>query len=120
MAALDVGDEPPKRAAREALGLTSLGSLLWAQGEVADLAAARIDNAHLLEAVRNLAFVHDDEARLLRRVDYQNLGTEELGSVYESLLELHAVVDPRTVLSAWDRRRAASARRPAATTPRLS
>lgn len=94
MAALDVGDEPPKRAAREALGLTSLGSLLWAQGEVADLAAARIDNAHLLEAVRNLAFVHDDEARLLRRVDYQNLGTEELGSVYESLLELHAVVDP--------------------------
>ena len=94
MAALDIGDEPPQRAAREALGLTSLGSLLWSQEEVADLAAARIDNAHLLEAVRHLAFVHDDEARLLRPVDYQNLGTEELGSVYESLLELHAVVDP--------------------------
>ncbi|MDE0161700.1 MAG: N-6 DNA methylase [Acidimicrobiaceae bacterium] len=94
MAALDIGDEPPQRAAREALGLTSLGSLLWSQDEVADLAAARIDNAHLLEAVRHLAFVHDDEARLLRPVDYQNLGTEELGSVYESLLELHAVVDP--------------------------
>jgi len=94
MAALDVGDEPPQRAAREALGLTSLGSLLWSREEVADLAAARIDNAHLLEAVRHLAFVHDDEARLLRPVDYQNLGTEELGSVYESLLELHAVVNP--------------------------
>ena len=94
MAALDVGDEPPQRAAREALGLTSLGSLLWSQEEVPDLAAARIDNAHLLEAVRHLAFVRDDEARLLRPVDYQNLGTEELGSVYESLLELHAVVDP--------------------------
>ena len=94
MAALDVGDEAPRRAAREALGLTSLGSLLWSREEVADLAAARIDNAHLLEAVRHLAFVHDDEARLLRPVDYQNLGTEELGSVYESLLELHAVVDP--------------------------
>lgn len=94
MTALDVGDELPQRAAREALGLTSLGSLLWSQEEVADLAAARIDNAHLLEAVRHLAFVHDDEARLLRPVDYQNLGTEELGSVYESLLELHAVVGP--------------------------
>ncbi len=94
MAALDVGDESPQRAAREALGLTSLGSLLWSQEEVAELTAARIDNAHLLEAVRHLAFVHDDEARLLRPVDYQNLGTEELGSVYESLLELHAVVDP--------------------------
>ena len=94
MAALDVGDEPPQRAAREALGLTSLGSLLWSQEEIPDLAAARIDNAHLLEAVRHLAFVRDDEARLLRPVDYQNLGTEELGSVYESLLELHAVVDP--------------------------
>lgn len=96
MAALDVGDEPPQRAAREALGLTSLGSLLWAQKEIADVAAARIDNAHLLEAVRCLAFVHDDEAKLLRPVDYQNLGTEELGSVYESLLELHAVADPES------------------------
>ncbi len=94
MTALDVGDEPPQQAARKALGLTSLGSLLWAQEEIADLAAARIDNAHLLEAVRHLAFVHDDESRLLRPVDYQNLGTEELGSVYESLLELHAIVDP--------------------------
>ncbi|MXZ96944.1 MAG: N-6 DNA methylase [Acidimicrobiaceae bacterium] len=94
MAALDIGDELPQRAARKALGLTSLGSLLWAQEETADLDLARIDNAHLLEAVRHLAFVHDDEARLLRPVDYQNLGTEELGSVYESLLELHAIVDP--------------------------
>ncbi|MCY4068072.1 MAG: N-6 DNA methylase [Acidimicrobiaceae bacterium] len=94
MAALDVGDEPPQRAARGALGLTSLGSLLWARQETADLLTAHIDNAHLLEAVRHLAFVQDDEAKLLRPVDYQNLGTEELGSVYESLLELHAVLDP--------------------------
>ncbi len=94
MDALDVGDKSPQRAAREALGLTALGSLLWSQREVADLTYARIDNAHLLEAIRNLAYVHDDEAKGLRPVDYQNLGTEELGSVYESLLELHAVADP--------------------------
>lgn len=96
MAALDVGAEPSQVAAREALGLTSLGSLLWSQGEIADLHGACIDNAHLLEAVRDLAFVRDDEARILRPVDYQNLGTEELGSIYESLLELHAVADPET------------------------
>ena len=94
MTALDVGAEPSQVAAREALGLTSLGSLLWSQDQIADLRGARIDNAHLLEAVRNLAFVRDDEARVLRPVDYQNLGTEELGSIYESLLELHAVADP--------------------------
>ena len=94
MAALDVGEDPVQEAAQDALGLTALGSQLWSQQAIPDLAAARIDNAHLLEAVRNLAFVHDDEAKGLRAVDYQNLGTEELGSVYESLLELHAVVDP--------------------------
>ena len=94
MAALDVGEDRVRAAARDALGLTALGSQLWSQHAVPDLAAARIDNAHLLEAVRNLAFVHDDEAKGLRAVDYQNLGTEELGSVYESLLELHAVADP--------------------------
>ncbi len=94
MAALDVGEDEAQRAARESLGLTSLGSLLWSQREVADLVVARIDNVHLLEAVRNLAFVRDNDAKALRHVDYANLGTEELGSVYESLLELHAVVDP--------------------------
>lgn len=96
MAAMDIGDAPTQRAARGALGLTSLGSLLWSQHETADLTHAYIDNAHLLEAVRNLAFVYDDEARVRRPVDYQNLGTEELGSIYESLLELHAVADPGT------------------------
>ena len=94
MAALDVGDDQPQAAARDALGLTSLGSQLWSQQAIPDLADAHIDNAHLLEAVRNLAFVRDDEAKRLRTVDYQNLGTEELGSVYESLLELHAIADP--------------------------
>ena len=94
MAALDVGETPVQEASRNALGLTALGSQLWAHDAVPDVAGARIDNAHLLEAVRNLAFVRDDEAKGLRAVDYQNLGTEELGSVYESLLELHAVADP--------------------------
>ena len=37
--------------------------------------------------LRGRAFTEQD--RRLRAVDYRNLGSEELGSVYESLLELH-------------------------------
>ena len=56
-------------------------------------ADARIDNRHLLDAIRALCYVRDDEAKSDRAVDYKNLGAEELGSIYESLLELHAEVD---------------------------
>jgi hypothetical protein len=46
-----------------------------------------ISNRDFLEAVRALAFTLDN--KLLRAVDYKNLGSEELGSIYESLLELY-------------------------------
>src|SRR5262249_41168415 len=39
-------------------------------------------------AIRALARVHDPSTRRYRPVDYRNLGAEELGSIYESLLEL--------------------------------
>lgn len=76
------------------IGLAPLGSFLWSSDAMPALAVAAIDNRHLLEAARNLCFTHDAEARALRPVDYRNLGAEELGSVYEALLELHAKVDP--------------------------
>src|SRR5690606_3627957 len=44
-----------------------------------------------LLAIRELAYVEQD--RVLRTVDYRSLGSEELGSVYESLLELHPVMN---------------------------
>ncbi|WP_419848643.1 Eco57I restriction-modification methylase domain-containing protein [Candidatus Poriferisocius sp.] len=94
MAALDIGDNEGQQNARTALGLTSLGSFLWSSAQVPDLADVQIGNARLLEAIRNLALVRDDEARLWRQVDYHNLGTEELGSIYESLLELHPDTNP--------------------------
>ena len=75
------------------LGLSPLGSSLWAPDSIASLADARIDNRHLLDAIRALCYVRDDEAKSDRAVDYKNLGAEELGSIYESLLELHAEVD---------------------------
>lgn len=44
-----------------------------------------------MAAVRGLAFTTDGRVR--RAVDYRNLGSEELGSVYEALLELHPEVN---------------------------
>ena len=46
----------------------------------------------MLEAIRELAYVEGGR----RPVDYRNLGAEELGSVYESLLELHPQIDRAT------------------------
>jgi hypothetical protein len=80
---LDVGCPP--------LALPALGSFLWSDGAIPDLIRAEIANQHLLEAVHALAFTTQDGLR--RGVDYRNLGSEELGSVYESLLELHPDVD---------------------------
>ncbi len=69
------------------LALPALGSFLWSGEAVRHLAGAELANADLLTAVRSLAFT--EQAKVLRAVDYKNLGSEELGSVYESLLELH-------------------------------
>lgn len=69
------------------LGLPALGSFLFDQEAMSDLTGLDIANSHLLDAVRALAFITDGNKR--RPVDYKNLRSEELGSVYESLLELH-------------------------------
>lgn len=69
------------------LALPVLGSFLWAPRAVEALAGARLSNEAFLDAVRALAYAEDRGVR--RPVDFKNLGAEELGSVYESLLELH-------------------------------
>ncbi len=74
------------------LGLPALGSLLWVDDSTFDLTAAHLSNADLLAAMRSLALVEDPESRRNRRIDYRNMGTEELGSVYESLLELEPII----------------------------
>lgn len=74
-----------------ALGLNPLGGFLFSEASLADFAACEITNQALLESVRRLSFTEDN--RTLRPVDYRNLGTEELGSVYESLLELHPEIN---------------------------
>jgi N-6 DNA Methylase len=52
------------------------------------LAGARLSNEALLGAIRALSLIKPRDGGAWRRVDFGNLGAEELGSVYESLLEL--------------------------------
>ena len=70
-----------------ALGLPALGSYLWSAEALPNLGGVELPNTALLDTIRALATLEDRGVR--RGVDYRNLGAEELGSVYESLLELH-------------------------------
>jgi hypothetical protein len=70
------------------LGLGGLGGIYDDTGTDQILRGLELSNEHLLAAVKSLARVYDKSARRWRRVDYRNLGAEELGSIYESLLEL--------------------------------
>lgn len=74
------------------LALPALGGL-FAASQCKDLDAASLDNAHLLEALKDLRWARPPGSDSLVPVDYRNMGPEELGSVYESLLELVPTVD---------------------------
>ncbi|MBN1174072.1 MAG: N-6 DNA methylase [Micromonosporaceae bacterium] len=81
---------------RPELGLPGLGGLFDDTDADAPLRGLSLSNAYLLDAVRHLARVRDEGSARWRQVDYRNMGAEELGSIYESLLELvpkHSAVD---------------------------
>ena len=67
------------------LGLPALKGI-FALEQCAALDAARLENRALLLAVFRLAWLRQDGN--LARVNWRDMGPEELGSVYESLLEL--------------------------------
>jgi hypothetical protein len=71
------------------LGLPALDGL-FAHGETPDLDDAALSNKALLRAVRGLAWLDGDGAPV--PVNWRDMETEELGSVYESLLELTPVL----------------------------
>ncbi|MEV0870756.1 DNA methyltransferase [Streptomyces sp. NPDC049950] len=73
---------------RPELGLPGLGGLFDDSAADAPLRDCALSNASLLEAVRHLCRVRDEKTARWRPVDYRNMGSEELGSIYESLLEL--------------------------------
>lgn len=72
-----------------ALGLPALGGL-FAEDQCVSLDTAMLANERALSAIHALAFFQSGGT--LNRVNCRDMGTEELGSVYESLLELHPLV----------------------------
>jgi SOS-response transcriptional repressor LexA len=77
------------------LALPPLGGFLWGAAlSTPDLSNAVVSNRSFLTSIQALASVQVGSIR--RWVDYKNLGAEELGSVYEGLLELHPHVNVDT------------------------
>lgn len=77
-------------AGADPLGLPALGGLFDA-GQCPVLDRSSLSNQALLKAVHALCFFRSGDT--LARVNYRDMGVEELGSVYESLLELHPQLD---------------------------
>jgi hypothetical protein len=73
------------------LGLSPLNGDLFGSDTLPDIENCAIDNYDLLKAIKNLS-LYVDKSKLLRRVNYSSLDVEELGSVYESLLDFHPQV----------------------------
>ncbi len=82
------------------LALPALGSFLFSNRSLPDLDGCEIDNQALLETFRALAYTEDANSR--RPVDYKNLRSEELGSVYESLLELHPIINASVDIATFE------------------
>ena len=68
------------------LGLAALGGL-FTPSNLADLTRSGIANRRLLKAIWHLSWFRPD-GHPMTRVNWRDMQTEELGSVYESLLEL--------------------------------
>ena len=78
------------------LGIVALGGLFTAS-HLSLLTDSQISNGRLLKAIWHLTWFRPD-GQPMTRVNWRDMQTEELGSVYESLLELIPVVhlDTRT------------------------
>jgi hypothetical protein len=74
-----------------ALEVPGLLGRLWEPQATAHVDAATLTNRRYYEAVRRLAYVTRDGT--LQRINYDAMGSEELGAVYESLLEVRPTVD---------------------------
>jgi len=67
------------------LGLPALDGL-FAAGGISDLEATHLSNRALMQGIYRLAWLRENSG--LFQVNWRDMETEELGSVYESLLEL--------------------------------
>lgn len=85
----------------ESLALPALGGL-FATGELPNLETARLRNRAFMEALYRLSWLADKSGMV--PVNWRSMETEELGSVYESLLELQPQLgsDGRSLVFASD------------------
>ena len=74
------------------LGIQALGSELFSHNAMPDISSARINNRVLLKCIKSLN-EFEDERHNLSFINYRALDVEELGSVYEGLLELEPLFD---------------------------
>ena len=75
-----------------ALGVPALNGELFDVGRTRHLEAAYLNNRDLLSAIRQLSYFTPEKEQVRRRVNYGALDVEELGSVYESLLDEYPVI----------------------------
>lgn len=73
------------------LGLPALGGM-FARASTPTLDGARIPNRRFLAAIHALGFITVNSTRT--RINWRDMRTEELGSVYESLLEIRPYLAP--------------------------
>lgn len=73
------------------LGLAPMGGFLWSREAICHIAPLQLRNFDLLSALRQLSNTH--RLGTSRPVDWRNLGALELGSIYESLLELNPAIE---------------------------
>lgn len=73
------------------LGVPPLNGDLFNGVEMISLDNAYLTNRELLNALWHLGMYREDDRSPWRRINYAALDVEELGSVYESLLEFHPV-----------------------------
>ncbi|PEN04745.1 hypothetical protein CRI93_14645 [Longimonas halophila] len=85
------------RKGTEALGVFGYNGELFATGPDTYLEGRACDNTRLLQAIRALTLIEDEG--VLQRISYVDLGVDELGSVYESLLDFtpRVTTDPETI-----------------------
>ncbi|QSR35237.1 restriction endonuclease [Marinobacterium iners] len=74
------------------LALPALGGL-FDNSQCPHLDQSLIDNQALLKAIKALTWHPSDSSNTLVATDYANMDAEELGSVYEALLELVPAID---------------------------
>lgn len=73
------------------LALPALGTFLWKPDSCAWLVHSECSNEYLTDAIQALSYTVKDGQRY--PINWSNIGVDELGAIYESLLELHPQIN---------------------------